>query len=374
MGVFFGAHNIISPLGFTSSENFSAVLEAKVGPKKHNFEFSEKPIYCSKINVETLNEKFTALGKPSEYTFLEKMCILSIHDVVTQSGIDLNNKSNLLILSTTKGNVDILENKYPHISPERAYLSNFANTVGDYFKCVNAPLVVSNACISGLLAIIIAKRFIENKNYKNIIVCGADLVSEFTLSGFKSFNAMSDEACKPFDKNRTGINLGEAAASILLSEDKLSNITILSGASANDANHISGPSRTGDGLFQAVSQSMATAGNPSLDFISAHGTATEYNDEMESVAFSRAELNGIPINSLKGYYGHTLGAAGVIESIISIQSLSENKLIKSMGFENQGTTAALNMIQKTEHKELSACLKTASGFGGCNAAAIFKKI
>jgi len=374
MSVFFGAHNIISPLGYTSRENFEALVNGKSALQKHSFSFSEKPFFCSKINEAELDKRFSWLANPKEYTHLEKLCTLSVKDIVTQSGIDLRDKNNLLILSTTKGNIDILENKYPDISPQRAYLPELAKTVGDFFKTKNAPLVVSNACISGLLAIIIAKRFIENKNYKNIIVCGADLVSEFTLSGFKSFNAMSDEACKPFDKNRTGINLGEAAASILLSEDKLSNISILSGASANDANHISGPSRTGDGLYQSVSETFKAAGKNTVDFISAHGTATDYNDEMESVAFSRAGLSTIPLNSLKGYYGHTLGAAGVLESIIAIQSLSENTLIKSLGFETPGTVEPLNVITQTKKTELKSCLKTASGFGGCNAAALFEKI
>lgn len=373
MAVFFGAHNIISPLAFTSSANFDALLKGKTGIEKHDFSFAEKSFYCSKIQEEGVVKKFAEIGNPEHYTFLEKLCILSIQDVVDQSKIDMSCKDNLLILSTTKGNVDILENKHPTFSQDRAYLSVFANTVGSFLKCAHSPLVISNACISGLLAIIIAKRFIENKTYKNIIVCGADLISEFTLSGFRSFNAISETVCKPFDVNRNGINLGEAAASILLSEAKLSNLTILDGASANDANHISGPSRTGDGLYQAVSQTLHQCHKTSVDFISAHGTATEYNDEMESIAFSRAELNPFPLNSLKGYYGHTLGAAGVLESIISLQSLSENTLVKSLGYEKVGTSKTLNVITSSQKKELKTCLKTASGFGGCNAAAIFEK-
>lgn len=374
MSVYFGAHNIISPLGFTSRENFDALLKGEIALKKKKFSFSEKEIFCATIEEKELDKKFTALQDPKAYTHLEKLSILSVKDVIRQSKINLSDKSTLLIISTTKGNIDILENKYPDFPQKRAYLPEFAKTIGDFFQAANTPVVVSNACISGLLAIIIAKRFIDSGKYKNILVCGADLVSEFTLSGFKSFNAMSEEACKPFDANRTGINLGEAVASILLSEEKLSNIQIISGASANDANHISGPSRTGDGLYQAVSQTLEKAGNLIPGFISAHGTATEYNDEMESVAFSRAKIASSPLNSLKGYYGHTLGTAGVLESIISIMSLQENTLIKSMGFESPGTSQVLNMITKTETQQLQTCLKTTSGFGGCNAAAIFEKI
>lgn len=373
MSVFLGAHNIVSPLGFSSQANFDALLNGKIALQKHTFNFSEALFCCGKIESRQLDEQPALTGKTGPFTHLEKMCIISVNDVVLRSGIDLKDSHNLLILSTTKGNVDVLENAYSAIPAERAYLQAFAKAVGDVFECANAPVIVSNACISGLLAIIIAQRFIDNGSYKNIMVCGADIISEFTVSGFKSFNAMSDAPCRPFDAGRTGINLGEAAASVVLSADKISNVIIAGGASANDANHISGPSRTGDGLFKAISETFAVTGKTSTDYISAHGTATEYNDEMESVAFTRAGLAAVPVNSLKGYYGHTLGAAGVLESIIAIESLKNNVLLRSEGFETAGTQP-LNIIKNTMQQQLQSCLKTASGFGGCNAAAIFEKI
>lgn len=374
MITYLGTNNIISPLGITTAQNLEAIIKGEVALKKQHFPFSESIFCCSKIKDATLKNYFSAISNITTYTHLEKMCILSIHDVIQQSGINLKNKENLLIISTTKGNIDVLESAYKNMDVNRAYLSVFAKTVGNYFGCASTPLVISNACISGLLAIIAGKRLIENGNYKNIIVCGADIVSEFTLSGFKSFNALSDEPGKPFDKNRIGINLGEAASSILLSSDKISSTKISAGNSANDANHISGPSRNGDGLFNAVTKTLEDSKTETVDFISAHGTATEFNDEMESVVFSRAKFDHVPSNSLKGYYGHTLGAAGVLESVIAINSLASNTLIKSMGFELQGTTHKLNVIKKTEQKTINSCLKTASGFGGCNAAAIFEKV
>jgi 3-oxoacyl-[acyl-carrier-protein] synthase-1 len=374
MRVYLGAHNIISPLGFSSAENFKAVSEGNTALRKHKFDFSETPFCCAKIVDIQLDQEFAIVANKEKYTRLEKMCLLSIKNVIEQTGINLQDKNSLLILATTKGNIDVLENAYKNISSKRAYLPEFAKTIGDFFKCVNSPLVVSNACISGLLATIIAARFIENKNYKNVIICGGDIISEFTLSGFKSFNALSPELCKPFDAKRNGINLGEAVASIALSSEKISSVVLSAGASANDANHISGPSRNGDGLYQAISLAIENAGKKQVDLISAHGTATEYNDEMESTAFFRSGLSASPTNSLKGYYGHTLGAAGVLESILSIQSLAENVLLKSFGFDEPGTNSTLNIIKETRQHEILSCLKTASGFGGCNAAAVFEKI
>ncbi len=374
MTVYIGANNIVSPLGFTTKENFGALLQGKTGVKQQYFSFSDTAFWCSKIEPKDIEQYFDVVSKGNAYTQLEKMCILSIRDVVQQSGIDFKNKENLLILSTTKGNIDVLEGAYKNIDENRAYLPVFAKAVGDYFECINTPLLVSNACISGLLAIIIGKRLIESGNYKNVIVCGADKISEFVLSGFKSFNALSEAPCKPFDKNRVGINLGEAAASIVLSAEKIGTVKLSSGSSANDANHISGPSRNGDGLFQAISNTFVDSKIKTVDFISAHGTATEFNDEMESIAFTRAGLQQALLNSIKGYYGHTLGAAGVLESIIAVQSMLSDTLICSAGFEQTGTSRELNIIKHTEKKTINSCLKTASGFGGCNAAALFEKI
>lgn len=374
MSVYFGSHNIISPLGFTSQLNFEQVLQEKSGTAPHVFDFSKDSFYCGKINENIIHAAFSEHASPKKYSIAEQMCILSIVDVVQQSGINFQDDSNLIIFSTTKGNIDFLENKYPHLPENRVYLPAMANQIASFFNCTNTPLVVSNACISGLLAIILAQRFIAAKKYKNILVCGVDIVSEFTLSGFKSFNALSSNECKPFDSNRNGINLGEAAASILLSSEPISNLVISAGSSANDANHISGPSREGSGLYQSILNTMKENEHVLPDFISAHGTATEYNDEMEAVAFSRAQFNQIPINSLKAYYGHTLGAAGVVESIMSLQSLFSNTLITSRGFDTKGTSVELNIIRASKKTNLQSCLKTASGFGGCNASAIFKKI
>jgi len=210
-----------------------------------------------------------------------------------------------------------------------------------------------------------------------VIIVSGDLVSEFILSGFTSFQAISDKPCKPFSINRTGINIGEAVASVIVSAKKNKNaIQIMGAASCNDANHISGPSRTGEGLFRSVKLALKEAdiSTMDIDYISAHGTATNYNDEMEAVAFERLKMLQTPINSLKGYYGHTLGASGLLETIIGIESLNNNTLIASEGFDELGVSQPINVIEKTTKKDLNILLKTASGFGGCNTAVIYKKI
>ena len=213
---------------------------------------------------------------------------------------------------------------------------------------------------------------------KNAIITGADVLSQFIVSGFQSLHAIGTNTCKPFDKNRDGINLGECAATIILTTEKIlsKNILVNGSASTNDANHISGPSRTGLELAYAVNSAMkeSNISASDLSFISAHGTATLYNDEMEAKAFNHAGLAEIPLHSLKGNYGHTLGAAGVLESVLSYYSLQNQIILPSKNFETLGVSERVNVNTSIKKSTKKYALKTASGFGGCNAAIIFSTI
>ncbi|MEO7988727.1 MAG: beta-ketoacyl synthase N-terminal-like domain-containing protein, partial [Chryseolinea sp.] len=282
----------------------------------------------------------------------------------------------ILILATTKGNISLLEENQP--DHPRIHLHATATWLADQFK-MKHHLVVSNACISGAMAMLVAKRMLQGNQYDHAIVVGADVLSKFVISGFQSLQALSNEPCKPFDENRIGINLGEcAAATILTTKPEVfpikPAILVQGGGLSNDANHISGPSRTGEELSFAVRDAMKEANLSAneIDFISAHGTATLYNDEMEAKAFNLLGMSTTPLNSMKGYFGHTLGAAGVLESIMSAQSLIHQEFIATKGFKSLGVTMPLHVIQSPEKKAIKTCLKTSSGFGGCNAALILQ--
>lgn len=376
---FFVSDNIISSLGFTTAENIDAIEKQLSGISLIvDKTLSQQSIYASQINNNKLENEFKNITEKTSYTKFEKLCIVSITNATKNINIDITSPDTLFILSTTKGNVDLLNKNYcVEIPRNRAYLWEAAEIIKKHFNFYNTPIVISNACISGVIAIITASRLIEQGLYKNIIVCGADILTEFVISGFQSFMALSPQPCKPFDLNRNGLNLGEGCGTIILSNkpNKLLNVEYCSGVITNDANHISGPSRTGEGLYLAIEkakkQSKANL-TESNCFISAHGTATPYNDEMEAIAFSRLQINFFPTVSLKGYFGHTLGAAGVIESIAAIHSLKTGKLHSTIGFNELGVSVPLNIVTKTMCKTNEYCLKVASGFGGCNAAAIFK--
>lgn len=287
-------------------------------------------------------------------------------DVLHKINIHQLSQRNLIIYSTTKGNIGDLNNHYSSI-----YKS--IENVNRYFNYTGKLHIISNACISGVLAINMAKRFIEVGMYDNVIVVGADVVSDFVLSGFHSFQAISKEKCRPFDIERDGINLGEGSAAIWLTNE-YTDIEIAGTGATNDANHLSGPSKTGEELSAAINQCLLEANvNPNnIDIISAHGTATLYNDEMESKALHLSQVDHACLHSLKSYIGHTLGTAGVVETILLAESLKRQTLIPSLRYEHSGVPYHLNISTQMKMKSINYGLKTASGFGGCNAALILK--
>lgn len=340
-----------------------------------------EPFWASLIETEKLDTAFSELGTKEEYTRFEKLCLLSAHQALKNCRVNAASADTLFILSTTKGNIDLLEkdkkNKY---APDRIYLWHTAQMIASFFKNPNKPIVICNACISGVLAIITAFDYLNKGFYKNAVVIGADIASEFVIAGFQSFKSMSPGPCKPFDATRDGLNLGEGAGAIILSTDQAmltdnNKILIRGGTSSNDSNHISGPSRDGEGLYLAVKRAMdyCNLKPDDIGFISAHGTATPFNDEMETKAFAWANLGHAPLNSMKGYFGHTLGAAGIIETIISVQSMKRNILLKTLGYKDYGVPEKINILDINSDADIRYCIKTASGFGGCNAALILEK-
>ena len=374
--VFVVSDNILSPIGLTAAGNFELFKQSVSGIKKQeNALLSEHPFYASLFND---GEVFFKEPATQTYTKFEKLLIASINDALQKTDINTGDKKTVLIISSTKGNISLLETAaYNNDLKDRISLQTSAKLVAEYFGFANKPIVISNACISGLLAIITGMRLIQSGQYQHAVIAGADVISKFILSGFQSFQAISNEPCKPFDAGRNGINLGEGAGTIILSSDKKKEqvITISGGSVSNDANHISGPSRTGEELNFAIAKAMkdADVATSAIDFISAHGTATIYNDEMEANAITLAGLQQVPVNSLKGYFGHTLGTAGIIESIVSVYSLQQNTVLPTLGFKNMGVTKPINVCTTLHTAPLQNCLKTASGFGGCNAAIVISK-
>lgn len=366
MPVFAIADNIFSPLGTTTQENFGQLLQGMSGIRHHSLPAIHNASFYGSLIAEV------PIVEGHDFTRFERMLVHSIADALKDTDVDMTDASTGLVISTTKGNISLLEQE--NTAQEKLPLSYPAHQIAQYFGNPNQPVVVSNACISGLTALITAKRMIEAGLYKNVVVAGADTITSFVFSGFNAFQAIGSQPCKPYDMARNGVTLGEAAGTIVLSSTPANGaIKLAGGGASNDANHISGPSRTGQELNMAMQKAMSEAGlgAAGIDFISAHGTATVYNDEMESKAITLAGLQHVPVNSLKGYFGHTLGAAGIIESVVALQGMKTDTVLATRGFEQLGVPMPINVVAETLRLKINTCLKTASGFGGCNAAVVW---
>ncbi len=360
--------HITSPAGYGTAENLNAVWQKKSAIRLiDNRNFWPEPFYASAWTTEQID--LIRRRADVSLTLLEMLMADAIEQVCQKAEIDLKSDNTHLIVATTKGNIDLLSDEIH--APDRSLLFQAALSLQQYFGAVRRVQVVSTACTSGLTAIINGARMIEAGSAKHVVVCGGDLLTQFVLSGFQSFKAVSHEPCKPYDDHRSGITLGEGVAALAITKSDDNGLPyFISGATANDANHISGPSRTGEGLYQCVSRTLKRSAKKP-DMISAHGTATAYNDEMEAQAFNRAALQDVPLHSLKGIYGHTLGAAGLIETIIALKALMQQRLIPSVGYHTHGVTLPLNVTTESTPVNMKTILKTSSGFGGSNAAALF---
>ena len=276
---------------------------------------------------------FEKRGTLSGASFFEEIAIEAARKAT--HGMEMTPRTGL-VLSTTKGNVE-------HIGKADISLAASARNIADAVGITTSPIVVSNACISGIAAL---------------------------LQG--CLKALSPEPCRPFDKDRQGLNLGEAAAAIVLSA-KEGPWEISDGVIRNDANHISGPSRTGEGSYKCLRYVMESIDKEDISFVSVHGTATPYNDEMESIALHRAGLSDVPINALKGVFGHTLGAAGILEAIVSMAAFDKGIVLPTKGFHEMGVSYPVNVSAQERPAKGKLFIKLLSGFGGVNGAMVFRK-
>ena len=305
-------HSIISPLGEGSQANAEAVKAGRSGLQIHTHRFADVEPFCASL-----------FDTPQAFV---PLCIKSVE--MAKGEIDLASDATIFILSTTKGdNLDLWK-------PAQAIAQHFGNP--------NPPIVVSNACTSGVCAQITAKRLLEAGLYRYAVVVGCDIQTKFIISGFQAFKALSPEPCLPFSPERKGLNLGEAAATIIYTVEPHEGWCLEAGSIHNDATHISAPSRTGEGAYRCLQDVLEGVQTTEIDLLGVHGTATLYNDDMERTAIQRAGLEHVPVSSLKPFFGHTMGAAGILETIIGMLTLQQGTFIKMIsGF--GGVNAAIRL-------------------------------
>lgn len=349
------ADNIISPLGETSEENYLSVKAGRSGIRAY------EPGTCN------IPEGFYASLLFEDF---ETLALRSAQKAIANAQLELKGKRTAFILSSTKGNIE-----------ENISLADSAQRIATQLGIDAQPIVVCNACISGLSALILGNRLIDSDLYDAAIVCGCDTPRQFILSGFQSLKALSPEPCRPFDMERMGLNLGEAAATLILSKNPIlgNSWRMGDGFIRNDAFHISTPSKTADGLYLSLQRTLESFTKEisstckqidmkaHLAFINAHGTATLFNDQMESVAIGRAGLSDLPANAYKSFWGHTMGAAGILETIISMKAIDDDTILGTRGFSELGVSGKMNICAENRPTDKKGFIKMLSGFGGCNA-------
>lgn len=289
-----------------------------------------------------------------------------------------------LVLSTTKADITALERgtDHRHILPGllAADLAN-ANDITGPVRCVSV------ACVSGLLAIQTGAELLQRGVADSVIVAGVDLLSHFVLAGFTSLKSLDPAGCRPFDKDRVGLSLGEGAGAILLGRARPPGVPLLTDGSAfrpyqvtgwgssNDANHLTGPSRDGSGLALAMQRALQKAGlQPSdVDYVHAHGTGTLYNDSMEALALRWVFGEKVPpFSSSKGTLGHTLGAAGILETILCVLAMRNGLVPGTPGLRAPAADIPDSIQAAPRAAVLRRVLKINAGFGGTNAALVLE--
>ena len=350
--------SILSPLGATPAENFAAVRRGESALQRYEGMFGVREPFVASLMDRSL---WTFPGR----TFFDSIVIEAARRAVEAAGIDPASPRTAFVLSTIKGNIEFIDT-------QDVTLACSAWRLADAFGNPNPAVVVSNACISGLAALLQGRRMLLSGGYDHVVVVGAEVQSRFIVTGFQSLKALSEAPCKPFDAARDGLNLGEAAAAVVLGfgEDGWE---LVDGAVRNDANHISGPSRTGEGSYKSLRYVLRHTSPEELAFVNVHGTSTLYNDEMEAIAIDRAGLLDVPVNALKGAFGHTMGAAGILESILSMHAVDAGLVLPTRGFSALGVSRPVRISALAGTTDKRAFVKLLSGFGGVNGALLFRK-
>lgn len=385
---------IISAIGNTANENRISLINKVSGISAlslFNTRYAGlRP--CGEIKAETeqLKSKLNAFEKG-----VTRSSLLGLHafnEAVADAKLSfqqLRQQGTALIGASTVGGMCLTDELYHDANKEEdgsEYLSSYdCASVNLYlqerYKIGGIINTINTACSSSANAIMYGARLLKQGYADIAIVGGTDSLAKFTINGFNALHILSPDRCTPFDRNRKGLNLGEAAAFLVLEkEENAKGKTVyaeLTGyGNSNDAYHPSSLSDEGDGPYLAMQEALSVAGidATAISFINAHGTATENNDAVESQAMLRLFQQVPPFASTKGNTGHTLGAAGAIEAVYSVLNLSYQEVYPNLNFlqpmENNGLTPVLE-YKKTPLKHV---MSNSFGFGGNCSSLIFSTV
>lgn len=393
MKIYITGTGIVSGIGINAEENLYAIRHKSHGMGKVTlFPTSlDVPVSEVKYTNEQLKELLALpSGKTCSRTAL--LGILAAKEALSDSDIAVNAQRTGLISSTSVGGMDLSENFYVDFRKDKAKgrlrdivshdCGDSTQKIASYLGITDYVTTISTACSSAGNAIMLGARMIRNGLLDAVIVGGTDALCKFTLNGFNSLMILDKELCKPFDKSREGLNLGEGAGYLVLQSEKTLKrkpYCILSGYSnANDAYHQTATSPEGDGPYLCMREAveMANILPRDVDYINVHGTGTPNNDLSEGKAIIRLFGESTPgFSSLKPFIGHTLGASEGIEAALSVLSISKGIVYPNLNFKEP--IEDTNLIPITEWDEglpIKHVLSNSFGFGGNDSSLLFSAI
>ncbi|MGL1930628.1 MAG: beta-ketoacyl-[acyl-carrier-protein] synthase family protein [Desulfotalea sp.] len=378
------AYSCISALGHDVETSLESIFSGRVAVAEPKC-FSTS--HATKYPVFEIPDRDAFEWDKKELNFTALLTIRAVESALASSGLSLDylkGKRIGVCIGTTVGNSlhnekfykEYSRNERPTMYEVKRYFSSTpANVVADRLSC-NGPIInISNACSSGADAIGIGASFIKSGRCDIVIAGGADELTRISYCGFSALMINDSEHCRPFDISRKGLNLGEGAAICIL-EDSEKTIApslgnVVGYGTACDAWHPTAPHPEGKGLEEAISMALrdANIAKSDLAFINAHGTGTQDNDRVESKVFGRV-LEGTPYFSTKGFTGHTLGAAGAIEAVLTLAMLRRGEIPASMGFTTPEEDALSTPTIKKQKIKSKVALSDSVAFGGNNTALI----
>lgn len=383
---------IISSIGNSVEENFHSLIQSKSGiTRVENFSTYLKDFIKVgeiKLSNEDLSERLNIV-KENSYTRTSLLAIFAIKEAIKHfSETEISQMG--LVSASTVGGMDKTEQyfyEYQNNISVRKYIhthniGDITHQIADYFGLKSIVTALSTACSSSANAIITGCNLLRMGYLKQVIVGGSDPLSKFTINGFNSLMILSDTDCQPFDNNRKGLNLGEAGAYLVLEteENALKNnhkiLATLSGwGNANDAYHQTASSADGEGAFLAMQKalSMANLSPSEIDYVNAHGTATQNNDLSESIALSRVFHSVPDFSSTKAFTGHTLATASSVEAIYSILAIQNGIVFPNLNFQTPMVEVDIKPQTEIKYKEINNVLSNSFGFGGNCSTLIFSK-
>ena len=386
---------IISSIGNSVEQNFQSLINGKTGISTiENLETIHKEVIKVgeiKLSNQQLAQQLN-LSEDNNFSRTTLLGAIAVREALENANIkNINDCRSGFISATSVGGMDLNE-KYFYEYYKDESLHKYINShdagdsshqIADYIGLKGMVTTVSTACSSAANAIMLGCRLIQSGQLDRVIVGGTDALAKFTINGFKTLMILSDTYNTPFDNDRKGLNLGEAAAFLVLESDEVvqkSNKKVLAYVSgfgnANDAFHQTASSENGEGAFLAMQKAfkLADLKPEDIDYINAHGTATPNNDLSEGRAILRIFNDNVPdFSSTKAFTGHTLAAAAAIEAVYSVLALQHNLVFPNMNFKRP--MEEFNLIPQTALKEknINHVLSNSFGFGGNCSTVIFSK-